>query len=373
MPAPAAPGTTGLDECLDVNRLTAAARAFVAAIAGRPDVALRLAKMSLVFRTERQATDARVLARAAQRLAPCDERIRALTDWTQRDEAPLWHFGIVHDQLRNETYAHALQHFVRPDMTVFEIGTGTGLLAMLAVQAGARHVYTCERRLEVAAAACAIIQRNGFSERITVIAKDAHAVRLGADLPGPADLFVAELVDNSLLGEDVLSLTELARAKFLKPDAVLLPRQVSAIGCLVSGQGHRERYRMDRVLGFDLTPFNRFAPVMINAGKAGGEVDPLSDAVALVHFDLRVDAPAEASRRVTLTANRAGQVEGILRWLRLDFGDGIVFENRPPQRSHWDPMLHVLSQCRQLESGDAVEVEVYHQRHRLFVLPVAVP
>lgn len=37
------------------------------------------------------------------------------------------------------------------------------------------------------------------------------------------------------------------------------------------------------------------------------------------------------------TATRAGRAEAILRWLRLDFGDDILFENRPPQRSAWDP------------------------------------
>ena len=48
--------------------------------------------------------------------------------------------GIVHDSLRNETYARARAHHVKPGMRVFEIGTG--LLAMLAVrgiEAGSGH------------------------------------------------------------------------------------------------------------------------------------------------------------------------------------------------------------------------------------------
>jgi len=59
--------------------------------------------------------------------------MRYLTHRAVRKSAPEWHFNIVQDSLRNETYARALNRFVRPGMLVLEIGTGTGLLAMLAV------------------------------------------------------------------------------------------------------------------------------------------------------------------------------------------------------------------------------------------------
>ena len=360
-----------LNDVLDVPRLAQTAQVFVRAIADRPDLPLRLARMSLFLKEKSPKADARALAKAAQLLAPADYRIRVLTDWLNRREAPLWHFGIIHDRLRNEIYAKALEHFVKPGMVVFEIGTGTGILAMLAARAGARHVYTCERRADVAAAAREIIDRNGLSDRITVIHKDALAVEVGKDLPEQADLFVAEIVDNTLLGEGVLPLTERARHHVLKPDAILLPRAVSAIGTLISGQGHHERYRMDTAMGFDLTPFNRFTPVEINAGKGGGTVEPLTDVVELIRFDLHVDAPAEDTQRVALTAHAAGQAESLMRWLKLDFGDGLLFENRPPQHSSWDPHLHILPRPHALRVGETLEIEVHHNRDRLFIWPLS--
>jgi type II protein arginine methyltransferase len=358
-----------LDGLVDWPRLNPAAQSFARAIADKPDLALRLAKMALVFRTRELKADAKALAQAAMRLAPNDYPVRVLTDWLQRREAPLWHFRIVHDERRNQAYADALNRFVEPGMLVFEIGAGTGLLAMLAARAGAAHVYTCERRADVAEAARAIIARNGLADRITVIAKEANQVRLGEDLPRRADLFVAEIVDNALLGEQVLPLTELARAKFLTPDAILLPRAVSAMGALVSGHGHWQDYRMDQVMGFDLSPFNRFTPVEINAGKGGGELELLTEAVELARFDLHRDAPAEARHEVRLIAQRAGRAEALLRWLRLDFGDGIPFENRPPQRSSWDPHLHILPEPLELAAGSVCSMTVSHNRERLFIWP----
>lgn len=358
-----------LQDILDESDLSETARSFLQAVAEKSDLPLRMAKMALVFKSRAQARDARLLARAARALAPEDFRVRVLCDWETRREAPLWHFGIIHDQARNESYARALNHHVRPGMTVFEIGTGTGILAMLAARAGAGHVYTCERRPEVAAAAKAIIEKNGLADRITVITKDAVSLQLGVDIPQRADLFVAELIDNSLLGENVLSLTELARERFLTRDAILLPQRIAAMACLVSGRGHYENFRMDSVMGFDLTPFNRFTPLELSAGKGGGAFEALSEAVELTSFDLSRTAPAEETHMVDLIADTEGTAEGIMRWLHLDFGDAIVFENRPPLHSCWEPLLHVLPENRAVAAGTRIRVEVSHIRDRLFLIP----
>ena len=145
---------------LDIEALSATARVFVTGIVRQPDLPERLAKMGLGFRAKEQERDARLLARAARYLAPDNFPVRVMTDWVVRREAPLWHFSIIHDQPRNEAYSRALAHFVKPGMTVFEIGTGTGILAMLAARAGAKHVYTCERRADVAQAARAAKTRS---------------------------------------------------------------------------------------------------------------------------------------------------------------------------------------------------------------------
>jgi hypothetical protein len=58
-------------------------------------------------------------------------------------------------------------------------------------------------------------------------------MQLGEDIPERADIFVAEIVDNGLLTEFVLPLTEPARRKFLKPECP----GVAARGDLALGKG----------------------------------------------------------------------------------------------------------------------------------------
>lgn len=358
-----------LGEVLDPDALSSGTRTFVMAMRDRHDLPERLARMGLLLRNMKQRRDARLVAEAGRSLAPGDFRVRAMTEWLVRRQAPLWHFPMLHDELRNDAYARALAHYVRPGMTVFEVGTGSGILAMLAARAGAHHVYTCERREDVANVAREIVERNGFADRITVITKDVRDLQLGVDLPDRADLFVAEVVDNNLLGEGVLPITELSRARFLKPDAPLLPQRVSMMGCLVSGQGNRQQYRVGTVMDFDLTPFNRFTPLIISTKPES--VDPLSDAEELIGFDLREDAPDHGKRELELCATRAGVAEGVVNWLRLDFGAGIVLENRPPQPTSWSPLFHVLPEPRAVSPGTCLPVEINHTREHLFLIPGA--
>lgn len=51
---------------------------------------------------------------------------------------------------------------------VMDIGCGTGILSIFAARAGAKHVYAIDNA-EIAEYARAIIKRNGFEDKITVI------------------------------------------------------------------------------------------------------------------------------------------------------------------------------------------------------------
>ena len=66
---------------------------------------------------------------------------------------PIWHVPMMNDALRNEAYFQALARAVTPQSQVLEIGTGSGLLSMMAARLGARSIVTCEGEPIIAAAA----------------------------------------------------------------------------------------------------------------------------------------------------------------------------------------------------------------------------
>jgi predicted RNA methylase len=51
---------------------------------------------------------------------------------------------MLRDQRRTKSFLEAVRNVVSPGDVVIDIGTGTGILAAAAAQAGARHVYAVE-------------------------------------------------------------------------------------------------------------------------------------------------------------------------------------------------------------------------------------
>ena len=52
---------------------------------------------------------------------------------------------MVGDRPRTDAFAAAIAEVVRPGDAVLDVGTGTGILAMLAAKAGARKVYAVDQ------------------------------------------------------------------------------------------------------------------------------------------------------------------------------------------------------------------------------------
>jgi predicted O-methyltransferase YrrM len=154
---------------------------------------------------------------------------------------PSWHFSMLNDDARTRAYADALTRQIKPDHVVLEIGTGAGLLAMLAARAGAKHVYTCEANPALAAAAADIIARNGLADRVTVFPKMSTQLAVGPDLPDRADVLLSELFSPQLLSEEAIPTLNDAFARLVKPGAIVLPRRAGLRGVLIDGTPPRPR------------------------------------------------------------------------------------------------------------------------------------
>jgi protein arginine N-methyltransferase 7 len=136
-----------------------------------------------------------------------------------------FHYAMVNDHPRNEFYRQSLAAVVNADTHVLEIGTGSGLLAMIAAKQGAKHVTAVEANRHMAALARRIIDANGLSDRVTVINKlstDLEPSDLGEH--GPADVLLSEILGTLMLGESALEYNADARDRgLLKPQGALVP------------------------------------------------------------------------------------------------------------------------------------------------------
>ena len=105
------------------------------------------------------------------------------TNGTARDVAAVsrWHFGMLNDTVRNAAYDEAIARAVAaqkddPDSIVLDIGSGSGLLAMMAARGGAKRIVSCEACKPLSIAAKEIITENGFDGSVFIF--PAHSTKL---------------------------------------------------------------------------------------------------------------------------------------------------------------------------------------------------
>lgn len=79
-----------------------------------------------------------------------------------------FHYAMINDLERNEFYKKSLLKYLSSDSTVLEIGTGSGLLAMIAARYGASHVTAIEANEHLCKVAHGNLEKNGLTDKVTI-------------------------------------------------------------------------------------------------------------------------------------------------------------------------------------------------------------
>lgn len=344
--------------------------------AGRPDEAeaeLRAILETAPGEADVHACLGQVVARAGRRVQAVAhlERAAALAPrhWAAAELTRLkgeiaravhaWHLPMLADTARNAAFQRAIEAAVRPDDLVLDVGTGTGLLAMMAARAGAEHVVACEMIPDLAELARIVVRQNGYAGQVAVVPKASHALVVGVDLPRPATLMVAEVFDALLIGEGALGVFRHARQHLLAPDARIIPAAATLRGQLAAMPRLKAMHPLRRLNGFDLSGFGRhglekqFYPVRLDAE----EWQPLSEPFDLVGFDFRNVGPLDREWEVAVPATGNGVLQALVLWFDLQLDRDTSLSSGPGgEVRHWDPVVFVLDAETPVASGRTVTV-----------------
>lgn len=138
---------------------------------------------------------------------------------------------MLHDSERNRLYYKGLEAAIQvkkasnQKVHVLDIGTGTGLLSMMAAQLGADTITACEEFRPMAECAEKVICDNGFSDRIKLVRKRSTELEVGPglDLEQRANILVTEVFDTELIGEGAISTYNHANKYLLTDDRLVVP------------------------------------------------------------------------------------------------------------------------------------------------------
>jgi len=341
---------------------------YKAALTLSPGDGETLKKVTACLLESNQGEQAIELCRDILKVDPDNLTARLGAQWLLTQLVPLWHVPMMNEPERNQAFYDGLASVVTPQKLVFEIGTGSGLLAMMAASLGARKVVTCEAVGLIARTARKIIERNHFQDRITVLSKPSHAVQPGSDLAGKADILVHEIFSSELLGEHVLPAIEDAKARLLKPGGEILPCAASIMIALVGGDALGKNLYVDHSFGFDLRDFNAIHPKKRPLYREDLVPDLLSGDTEAFRFDFLNDSTFPAEKKtIRITALTGGICYGIVQWIRIELAQGIQFENHPSRSrrvSNWQHTIYGFDRPIELTQGSVIEVSASHDRSR---------
>jgi protein arginine N-methyltransferase 1 len=159
--------------------------------------------------------------------------------------------GMIADQGRTRAYAESLKTLVTPASVVVDIGTGTGILALLAARFGARKVYAIEPSDAIQFGRCVAAQ-NGLDGRVEFI----QGLSTQVQLPEKADVIVSDV--HGVLPAHQHSLFSImdARDRFLASGGCLIPVRETLWAALVKAPTlHQEIVGVwgKDVFGIDMT------------------------------------------------------------------------------------------------------------------------
>ena len=264
-----------------------------------------------------------------------------------------FHRELLADTIRTDAYRSAIRSVVSPGSVVLDLGTGTGILAFFACEAGARRVFAIEES-DSAGATSMLVRHVGFSDRVEII----HARSTEVDLPERADVLVTETLGSLGFDEHILSSVIDARARLLVPDAAIIPRHLALslapveTTSLYAGQvawWDETRY------GFDLGPMRALASNRLCVADA----DPagfLAPPATLIDIDLASASSSIVSGTTRFDVTRGGALHGFVAWFTATLIPGVTLSNDTAGRTHWAQVFLPLARPVDMRAGDRIDL-----------------
>lgn len=106
-------------------------------------------------------------------------------------------FNCLIDKERTEAFRSAIKNTVKKGDIVVDMGSGTGVLAMFAVDAGAGKVYAVEFDKKNIPTLRKNFEINGFKDKVDILCGDVTKI----DLPEKIDVIIGEMIATGLIEE----------------------------------------------------------------------------------------------------------------------------------------------------------------------------
>ncbi|CAH1124850.1 unnamed protein product [Ceutorhynchus assimilis] len=329
-------------------------------------------------------------------------------DWVIQNEDYDYHQEVarsafadmLHDTERNRLYEKALKvaidkiHSLGKKALVLDIGTGTGLLSMMAVRQGADKVTACEAFKPMGQCALKIIELNGFKDCIRVVSKRSTELTVGpnGDLSEKCNILVTEVFDTELIGEGALATFDHAHKYLLEKECVVVPDNATIYAQVVECPLAQNWNKLKDIYNDDSEILLKIPQSIKNCAGSAAVHDiqlsqlPLNSFNTIIpptpvlRFDWSGKTPFiyERSTINTLKSQLDGTAQMVFMWweLQMDInGDHLLscapFWAHPnkqtlPWRDHWMQAVYYLPQEVKVKKDQELHLISCHDEYSLW-------
>jgi predicted RNA methylase len=248
--------------------------------------------------------------------------------------------SLLSQQSRIGKFAAAINRAVRPGMSVADIGTGSGILALLAARSGASKVTAIDVNHESIEYARKAAKENGFEDIIEC--RTLHFMDFRPE--ERYDVAVCEMLSSFMLIEQQVPASHHIVTHVLKPGGVLLPQSATIYAVLAQCDSVSKRFEC---AGFSFSKL----PQTVDSE----EVEDLSElqTVANLRFSQLQDKNM-VSKELTFKVLQDGTAHGIVGMFECTLVDNIVVE----MKDGWRELLIPFEESIDVKQGDWLKVSI---------------
>lgn len=274
------------------------------------------------------------------------------------------HGEMLQDKVRTDAYRDTItkNSDAFRGKIVLDVGCGTGILSMLAAQAGASHVYGVDMS-EIAYEAIDIVMENRLSDKVTILKGRIESIELPVS---KVDIIISEWMGYFLFYESMLDSVLYARDKWLSPEGAIYPNKCSV--SLIAIHDHellQSRVNFwENVYGYKMSCIKEqvLGEGLIQAVKSGSII---SEPV-IVHS---IDVSSMEQKNIdykfsfSLPITKTGLCSAIVGYFDIFFDQNlknkVMFTTSPMgQTTHWKQTVFFLRESLSVEQGNVLSCEI---------------
>src|SRR3990167_4259682 len=268
-------------------------------------------------------------------------------------DSPTVHIEMINDKVRTLAFKQALKRAIKPGDVVFDLGTGTGILAMFAAKLGAE-VYAIDSAGGIFEAAKVNISRNKLNDKIKLITYTGDKI----SLPKKADVVVSECLGH--FGFDEGMIKAVTDSKYLlKNSGVFIPGKVRLCVAAVSVpemyDAYIDTWKKLRY-GLDFSHMRSKAVERIYIATFSPS-DLVSYPTKIIDFTMGNDSADLLKGGATITIKKAGKIHGLVGWFESELVSGLMLSTSPLSApTHWEQCFLPLIKPLAAKAGDKLSI-----------------